>query len=69
MWSETDLAVVKCESAYGSGAACIEEDSGTHTSYAVVTQSITRPAGYSTPTTMSGDLSAGFATDSAIPTP
>ena len=35
MWSQTDQAVVKCESAYGSGVACIR-NSGSHTSYAIV---------------------------------
>ncbi|KAI0705023.1 rhamnogalacturonase [Cerioporus squamosus] len=68
MWSQTDKAVVKCESAYGSGVACIKSGSS-HTSYAAVTQTISRPPGYSTPTTMAGDLSDGFATNAAIPTP
>ncbi|RPD63561.1 rhamnogalacturonase [Lentinus tigrinus ALCF2SS1-6] len=68
MWSETDEAIVKCESAYGSGVSCIKSGS-THTSYAVVTSTVTKPSGYTTPTTMSGDLSTGFATDAAIPTP
>ncbi|KAI0759248.1 rhamnogalacturonase [Trametes elegans] len=68
MWSQTDKAIIKCESAYGSGLGCIKSGSS-HTSYAVVTQSISRPPGYSTPTTMSGDLSDGFPTNAAIPTP
>ncbi|KAH9923923.1 rhamnogalacturonase [Epithele typhae] len=68
MWSQTDKAVVKCESAYGSGVACIK-NSSSHTSYAIVTSSITKPAGYSTPSTMAGDLASGFATNAAIPTP
>ncbi len=68
MWSQTDKAVVKCESAYGSGLSCLKSGS-THTSYAKVTQSATKPAGYSTPTTMKGDLASGFATNAAIPTP
>ena len=68
MWSQTDQAVVKCESAYGSGVSCIR-NSGSHTSYAIVTSSISKPSGYSTPTTMAGDLSDGFATNAAIPTP
>ncbi|RPD78596.1 rhamnogalacturonase [Lentinus tigrinus ALCF2SS1-7] len=68
MWSQTNQAIVKCESAYGSGVACIK-NSSSHTSYAVVTQSITQPSGYSTPTTMAGDLASGFATNAAIPTP
>lgn len=68
MWSQTDKAVVKCESAYGSGLSCLKSGSS-HAAYAKVTQSATKPAGYSTPTTMKGDLSSGFATNSAIPTP
>ena len=68
MWSQSNRAVVKCESAYGSGVGCIK-NSSSHTSYAVVTQSVTKPAGYSTPTTMAGDLASGFATNAAIPTP
>ncbi|KAL1943442.1 hypothetical protein VTO73DRAFT_4517 [Trametes versicolor] len=68
MWSQTNKAVVKCESAFGSGVSCIRSGSS-HTSYAIVTQSATQPAGYTTPTTMAGDLTAGFATNAAIPTP
>ena len=68
LWSLTNEAVVKCESAYGSGLSCIR-NSGSHTSYAIVTSSITRPSGYSTPSTMPGDLASGFATNAAIPTP
>ena len=68
MWSQSNAAVVKCESAYGSGVGCIKSGSS-HTSYAIVTQTITKPSGYSTPTTLAGDLTAGFATDAAIPTP
>ena len=68
MLSLTNEAVVKCESAYGSGVSCIRSGSS-HTSYPVVTQSATRPPGYTTPTTMPGDLSDGFATNAPIPTP
>ncbi|KAI0759831.1 rhamnogalacturonase-like protein [Trametes elegans] len=68
MWSQTDKAVVKCESAYGSGVACIKSSSS-HPAYSKVTQSISKPKGYSTPKTMSGDLASGFATNAAIPTP
>lgn len=68
MWSQTNKAVVKCESAYGSGLPCLKSG-GTHTSYSKVTQSATKPAGYATPTTMKGDLASGFATNAAIPTP
>lgn len=66
MWSATNKAVVKCESAYGTGL-CLKA-SGT-ASYAITTSSITQPAGYTTPPTLAGDLSAGFATDSPIPIP
>lgn len=68
MWSQTDKAVYKCESAYGSGLSCIKSGSS-HTSYAIVTTSATKPSGYTTPTTMAGDLASGFATNAAIPTP
>lgn len=68
LWSKTDKAVVKCESAYGSGLACIKSGS-THTAYAKVTQSISKPSGYVAPTVMPGDLKSGFATNAAIPTP
>ena len=68
MWSLTDEATMKCESAYGSGVSCIKSGSS-YTSYAIVTTSATKPSGYATPTTMAGDLASGFATDSAIPTP
>lgn len=68
MWSQTGSAVAKCESAYGSGLGCIK--SGTdYTSYAVMTSTMTEPAGYTTPATMSGDLAAGFTSVSPIPTP
>ena len=68
MWSQTDKAVYKCESAYGSGLSCIKSGSS-HTSYAIVTTSATKPSGYTTPTTLAGDLASGFATNAAIPTP
>ncbi|KAG9044393.1 hypothetical protein FS837_008218 [Tulasnella sp. UAMH 9824] len=66
MWSATNKAVVKCESAYGTGL-CLKA-SGT-ASYAITTSSITQPAGYTVPPTLAGDLSAGFATNSPIPIP
>lgn len=66
LWSATNEAVVKCESAFGSGL-CLE--SGTPTSYAVTTSSITQPAGFTTPPSLPGDLTEGFATDSPIPIP
>ncbi|KAI1791435.1 rhamnogalacturonase [Ganoderma leucocontextum] len=68
MWSQTDEAVYKCESAYGSGLSCIKSGSS-YTSYAIVTTSATKPSGYTTPTTLAGDLASGFATNAAIPTP
>ncbi|KAG8860325.1 hypothetical protein FRB96_003974, partial [Tulasnella sp. 330] len=66
MYVESGTAVVKCESAYGTGA-CLKA-SGT-TSYAIVTSTIALPAGYTTPPTLAGDLASGFATDSSIPIP
>ncbi|KAG9008468.1 hypothetical protein FRB94_013192 [Tulasnella sp. JGI-2019a] len=66
MYVESGTAVVKCESAYGTGA-CLKA-SGT-TSYAAVTSTITKPAGYTTPPTLTGDLASGFATNSPIPIP
>lgn len=68
MWSQSGSAIAKCESAYGSGLGCIKSGSS-HSSYAVVTSTMSKPAGYSTPTTMAGDLSAGFTSVSPIPTP
>ncbi|KAI1795494.1 rhamnogalacturonase [Ganoderma leucocontextum] len=59
--SQTDKAVVKCESAYGSAS--------TPPKAVKVTQSAPKLAGYSTPTTMKGDLASAFATNAAIPTP
>ena len=67
MWSQTGKAVYKCESAFGSGVGCIK--SGTASSYAVVTVTPTQPAGYSTPTTMSGDLASGYPSTATIPVP
>ncbi|KIO23148.1 glycoside hydrolase family 28 protein [Tulasnella calospora MUT 4182] len=66
LWSATGKAVVKCESAYGTGS-CLKA-SGT-TSYAITTSSITQPAGYTVPPTLAGDLASGFATNSPIPIP
>ncbi|EPS95398.1 hypothetical protein FOMPIDRAFT_131096 [Fomitopsis schrenkii] len=67
MWSLTDEATMKCESAFGSGA-CLKSGSS-YTSYAVETTSYTQPSGYSTPTTLAGDLTAGFGSTTLIPTP
>ncbi|KAF8914337.1 rhamnogalacturonan-hydrolase [Gymnopilus junonius] len=66
MWSATGIAVIKCESAYGSGA-CLKGGSGG--SYAATTVSLSQPAGYTNPPSLSGDLSQGFATNSPIPIP
>ncbi|KAL5522244.1 hypothetical protein ACEPAF_2101 [Sanghuangporus sanghuang] len=66
LWSDTNQATNKCRSAFGSGA-CLR--SGTPTSYAAVTTTISRPAGYTTPPSVPGDLSGGFATDQPIPIP
>ncbi|EJD00593.1 uncharacterized protein FOMMEDRAFT_187129 [Fomitiporia mediterranea MF3/22] len=66
LWSDTNAATNKCRSAFGSGA-CLR--SGTPSSYPAVTTTISRPPGYSTPPTLSGDLSTGFATNSSIPIP
>lgn len=68
LWSETDEAVNKCESAFGVGS-CLHSDSDTVESYVITTTSISEPAGYTVPPTLSGDLSAGFATDASIPIP
>ncbi|PVG00146.1 rhamnogalacturonase [Serendipita vermifera] len=67
MWSQTGKAVYKCESAYGSGLSCMKSGSGS--AYGPVTVTATKPAGYSTPTTMPGDLSSGFSSTAAIPVP
>ncbi|KAG9002185.1 hypothetical protein FRB94_013196 [Tulasnella sp. JGI-2019a] len=66
MYVESGTGVIKCESAYGTGG-CLKA-SGT-TSYAIVTSTITLPAGYTTPPTLAGDLASGFATDASIPIP
>ncbi len=66
LWSATDEATNKCESAFGTGS-CLH--SGTPTSFAVTTTTIGMPAGFTTPPSLSGDLSAGFATNSPIPIP
>jgi len=68
MWSQSGSAIAKCESAWGSGLGCIKSGS-THSSYAVVTSTMTKPSGYTVPTNMPGDLSAGFTSVSPIPTP
>ncbi|EJD00592.1 rhamnogalacturonan-hydrolase [Fomitiporia mediterranea MF3/22] len=67
LWSDTNAATNKCRSAFGTGAPCLR--SGTPTSYSAVTTTISRPAGFTTPPSLSGDLSQGFATNSPIPIP
>lgn len=67
LWSSTGKATNKCRSAYGNGAPCMKSGSGG--SYSEATTTITQPAGYTTPPTMSGDLAAGFPTNSPIPIP
>jgi rhamnogalacturonan hydrolase len=43
MWASNNVASYKCRSAYGTGVSCIKANSGSHTSYAAVTQSYTKP--------------------------
>jgi rhamnogalacturonan hydrolase len=66
MWSATGQAVMKCESAYGSGA-CLKGGSGG--SYGATTVSYAQPAGYTNPPSLAGDLAQGFATNEPIPIP
>lgn len=66
MWGATGKANYKCRSAFGTGA-CLK--SGSAGSYAQTTVAYSRPGNYHTPSKMSGDLAAGFATNAAIPTP
>ncbi|KAF8320340.1 rhamnogalacturonase [Clavulina sp. PMI_390] len=68
MWSQSGAGLAKCESAYGTGLGCIHSGSS-YTSYAVTTSTMTEPSGYTTPTSMAGDLTAGFTSISPIPTP
>ncbi|PAV21490.1 rhamnogalacturonase [Pyrrhoderma noxium] len=67
LWSNTDEAVNKCQSAFGDGGSCLK--SGTVDNYNVITTTVSRPPGYTSPPTLSGDLSSGFATNSPIPIP
>ena len=66
LWSNTGEATNKCQSAFGTGS-CLK--SGTVQNYNEITTTISEPAGFTSPPTLSGDLSAGFATDSSIPIP
>ncbi|EIM79283.1 pectin lyase-like protein [Stereum hirsutum FP-91666 SS1] len=68
MWSETDKAIYKCESAYGTGA-CLQEVDSSITSYAASTSSYSQPTGYTSVVTMDGDLTAGFTSTASIPVP
>lgn len=68
LWSDTGKAEYKCESAYGSGGACLK--SGTdYTSYAVESTTYAQPAGYTAIPTLAGDLTAGFGSTASIATP
>lgn len=66
LWASNNVGTYACRSAYGSGA-CLKAGSGA--GYAQVTQSYSRPAAYSSPPTMAGNLASGFATNSPIPLP
>lgn len=66
LWASNNVGTYACESAYGSGA-CLKSGSGG--GYSQITQSYSKPAAFSTPTSMSGNLAAGFATNSPIPIP
>ncbi|EJD02525.1 rhamnogalacturonan-hydrolase [Fomitiporia mediterranea MF3/22] len=66
LWSNTGEAVNKCQSAFGTGS-CLK--SGTIDNYNVITTTVSRPPGFTSPPTLSGDLSEGFATDASIPIP
>ncbi|KAI0259155.1 rhamnogalacturonan-hydrolase [Gloeopeniophorella convolvens] len=67
MWSQSGQALAKCESAFGSGVGCIRD--GDPSSYAASTSTMAEPAGYTTPPSLPGDLTAGFTSVSPIPTP
>ncbi|KIP07995.1 glycoside hydrolase family 28 protein [Phlebiopsis gigantea 11061_1 CR5-6] len=66
IWASNNVGKYACESAYGAGA-CLK--SGTGSGYSQVTQTYPKPAAYTAPPTMSGNLDSGFATNSAIPIP
>ncbi|EJD50847.1 hypothetical protein AURDEDRAFT_199574 [Auricularia subglabra TFB-10046 SS5] len=66
MWSLTNSAIIKCESAYGTGA-CLRSGSS-HSAYTTST-AIAQPAGYTPPPTLAGDLTKGFPQTASIPTP
>ncbi|KAG9035233.1 hypothetical protein FRB95_011676 [Tulasnella sp. JGI-2019a] len=65
MYVESGTAVVKCESAYGTGACLKASDTG---SYSAIASTITLPTSY-IPPTLAGDLASGFSTDLSIPIP
>ncbi|KIJ54506.1 glycoside hydrolase family 28 protein [Sphaerobolus stellatus SS14] len=67
LWSATDQAINKCQSAYGTGSPCLVSDGDS--SYTTVTATISQPPGYTTPPSLDGDLATGFATNSPIPIP
>jgi len=67
IWTEAGSEVLyKCENAYGSGG-CLNTGSS-HTAYAVTTKTVTSVASY-TPTTMPGELTAGYGLTTSIPIP
>lgn len=69
MWTESGTSQwYACRSAYGSGY-CLDDSSGTTTSYAATTTTVrTAPSGYSA-ATMDADLSTAFGTTASIPIP
>ncbi|KDR70187.1 hypothetical protein GALMADRAFT_890769 [Galerina marginata CBS 339.88] len=66
LWSSTEQAVMKCQSAYGRGA-CLQN--GTGGNYTTTTVAYSKPPGFTTPPSLPGDLATGFATNSPIPIP
>ncbi|THH13679.1 hypothetical protein EW146_g6568 [Bondarzewia mesenterica] len=68
MWSATGEANYKCESAYGTGA-CLKAAGSMVASYALTSTAYSEPSGYSTPSTLAGDLTAGFTSTAPIPVP
>jgi len=66
LWSATNKATNKCQSAYGTGA-CLKSSGSS--SYAAATTTISQPPGYTAPPSLPGDLADGFPTNSPIPIP
>ena len=70
IWYVPDLAPIwstDAETFESGSGACLR--AGSASSYAAVTSTISQPAGYSTPTTMPGDLASGFVATATIPVP